>query len=352
MSNTTDTRTRRARGAPSSPIFPVADLAAARPFLIAPFAAETIGFLARRPSPNASWASVFAFITLWDEEARLDLTVGPENWKLGEPTVLDASHVWRYLTVFGVTQTDVGQGRDRVNQSTNAAKRCALHFGIGRYLKHVRPVRLGLGDGPEKLPVNGKGSPYIPDRLLPGLRGGYEREVQRLSHIFGPVLVHPPGAWAPPTAATPSPDATGSRFTAATPSPDANGARSTSVTVSANSHGVRVRDAAALRGMNVAQLANLILAAVDRPPQPPREAAALLERLLARIPQDVAERVLATLGLEPSAAAAPAPQPRGAAPPAAGSDQPPQAREGAVGPTGTVSVDFAQLGPDPDSLAA
>src|ERR1019366_9085762 len=177
MSNTTDTRTRRARGAPSSPIFPVADLAAARPFLIAPFAAETIGFLARRPSPNASWASVFAFITLWDEEARLDLTVGPENWKLGEPTVLDASHVWRYLTVFGVTQTDVGQGRDRVNQSTNAAKRCALHFGIGRYLKHVRPVRLGLGDGPDKLPVNGKGSPYIPDRLLPGLRGGYEREV-------------------------------------------------------------------------------------------------------------------------------------------------------------------------------
>ena len=56
-------------------------------------------------------------------------------------------------------------------QSTNAAKRCAMHFGIGRYLKHVRPVRLGLGDGPEKLPVNAKGSPYIPDRMLPGLRG-------------------------------------------------------------------------------------------------------------------------------------------------------------------------------------
>ena len=50
--------------------------------------------------------------------------------------------------------------------------------------------------------------------------------------------------------------------------------------------------------------------------------------------------------------AAPAPQPRGAAPLAAGSDEPRPARDGATGPSGTVSVDFAELGPDPDSLAA
>jgi hypothetical protein len=352
MSNTTTTGTRRARGAPSSLILPVADLAAARPFLIAPFAAETIGFLPRRPSPNASWANVFAFVSLWDEEARLDLTVGPENWKLGEPTVLDANHVWRNLTVFGVTQTDVGQGRDRVNQSTNAAKRCALHFGIGRYLKHVRPVRLELGDGQDKLPVTRKGSPYIPEHMLPGLRAAYEREVHRLSPVFGPMLVHPTRAWAPPTAA---PAAAATPAASATPAPPAtpntNGARSTP-TAAANPHGERVRNAAASRGLNVAQLANMILAAADRPAQPPQQAAALLERLLARIPQDIAERVLATLGLAPSAAAGPTADRRPIAPAAAGSEQPPRAPDRSHSPSGTVSVDFARLGPDPDSLAA
>jgi hypothetical protein len=293
---------------------------------------------------------VFPYITVGDVEARLTLVVGPDNWSLGKPVVCDGGSVSRRLTVFGVTHSDVGEGASRSIQASSACKRCAIHFGIGRYLKSMRPVQLELGDGQNKLPTTRKGSPYVPDRMLAGLRAAYEREVQRLSPVFGPVLVHPPGAWAPPTAVTPSPDANGSRSTAATASPDASSARSTPVAVSANPHGVRVRDAAALRGMNVAQLANLILAAADSPPQPPREAAALLDRLLARIPQDIAERVLATLGLEPTAAAAP--QPRGAAPPAAAADQQPPAPEGTHRLAGTVSVDFAQLGPDSDSLAA
>jgi hypothetical protein len=350
MRNTTQTRPSRSRGRPSPPTFPVADLTAAAPFLMAPFAADGVGFLARRTSPQSSWANVFPYITVGDVEARLTLVVGPDHWSLGKPVVCDGGSVSRRLTVLGVTQSDVGEGASRSIQASSACKRCAIHFGIGRYLKSMRPVRLELGDGPNKLPTTRKGSPYVPDRMLAGLRATYEREVQRLSPVFGPVLVHPPGAWAPPTAVTPNPDANGSRSTAATAGPDASGARSTPAAVSANPHGERVRDAAAQRGMNVAQLANLILAAAGRPAQPPREAAALLDRLLARIPQDVAERVLATLGLEPTAAAAP--QSRAASPPAAAGDQQPPAPEGTHSAAGTVSVDFAELGPDSDSLAA
>jgi hypothetical protein len=341
MRNTTQTRSSRPRGRPSPPTFPVADLTAAGPFLLAPFTADAIGFLARRISPQSAWANVFPYITVADVEGRLTLVVGPDNWSLGKPVVCDGGSVSRRLTVFGVTHSDVGEGGSRSIQASTACKRCAIHFGIGRYLKLIRPVRLELGDGRDKLPTTGKGSPYVPDRMLAGLRATYEREVQRLSPVYGPVLVHPPDPWARPT--VPAPD------TQSNANGNGNG-NGNPTTPAQNPHGDRVRNAAAARGMNEDQLANLILAAAGRPAQPPREAAALLARLLARIPRDVAERVLATLALKPSTAAAP--RSRRAAPPAASDDQQPHAAERPHSPSGTVSVDFAELGPDPDSLAA
>lgn len=340
MRNTTHTRPSRPRGRPSPPTLPVADLTAAGPFLLAPFAADAIGFLARRISPQSAWAKVFPYITVGDVEARLTLAVGPDNWSLGKPVVCDGGSVSRRLTVLGVTQSDVGEGSSRSIQASSACKRCAIHFGIGRYLKSIRPVQLELGTGPGKLPTTRKGGPYVPDGMLAGLRATYEREVQRISPIYGPVLVHPPDPWAKPTVAAPDTQS----------NPNTNGDGDGASTPARNPHGDRVRNAAAERGMTEDQLANVILAAADRPALPPRQAAALLDRLLARIPQDVAERVLATLGLKPTTAAAP--QSRRAAPQTAAGDQQQPAVERPRSPSGTVSVDFAQLGPDPDSLAA
>jgi hypothetical protein len=301
----------------------VGDLSAAAPYLRAPFPADTVAFQARRMAPSSPWAVAFATLSVWDLEERLDLFVGPDNWEVGEPSVLDDGHVTRWLTVFGKTARDTGDGRTRAIQASNAEKRCMVHFGLARYLKMVRPARMRIGDGPDQIPVTAKGHPYIPDRLLPRLQAGYERELRRLGPRFGAPLIHPRTASraAEQDAASPAgdrPEAT------AGPSP----------------HGMQVRNAAAQRGLDVAQLANVILVQAGEPPRSPRQAAAVLERLLARMPADIAERVLGTLALDqPTVAQAAGPQPSLA--PAAAA---PRAVE-------TVSIDFSTLGPVTDSQA-
>lgn len=47
------------------------------------------------------------------------------------------------LSVLGVTREDIGQGKDMKEAATDAFKRCAVHFGIGRelYAKGHTPAR-------------------------------------------------------------------------------------------------------------------------------------------------------------------------------------------------------------------
>jgi len=305
----------------------VGDLSAAAPYLRAPFPADTVAFQARRMSPGSAWAIVFPTLSVWDLEERLDLFVGPGNWEVGEPSVLDDGHVTRWLTVFGKTARDTGDGRTRAIQASNAEKRCMVHFGLARYMKMVRPARIRIGDGHDQIPVTGKGHPYIPDGLLPRLQAGYERELRRLATTFGPPLTHSRTA-----------SQQGERDAA---SPAGDRADSTAGT---NPHGLQVRDAAAQRGLDVAQLANVILVAAGEPPRSPRQAAAVLERLLARMPADIAERVLGTLALDQPTVAQAAGSQSSSTPAAA-------APAGAARAVETVSIDFSTLGPATDSQA-
>ena len=87
--------------------------------------------------------------------SRLDEVVGPGNWSFefellhqqAEGVVAKGS-----LTVLGVTKQDAGEhwragDRDKVevykSAASDALKRCAAHFGVGRYLYHLETQRAG-----------------------------------------------------------------------------------------------------------------------------------------------------------------------------------------------------------------
>jgi hypothetical protein len=311
---------------------PASDLIAAAPFLRAPFPADTVGFQARRLSPTSQWATVFATISVWDVEERLDLVVGPTNWEVSEPAVFDQAHVTRTLTVFGERRGCIGDGASRLIQASNAEKRCAIHFGVGRYLKLMRPRRMELGAGENRLPVTQKGSPYIPDQILGRVQRAYEQELRRLAASFGAPFERAssttPGE--PSQAAAPN-------ATVADPEPPRP-----------NGHGAKVKSAAAERGLYVGQLANLILETAGEPARSPERAAAVLDRLLAAMPENVAEGVLARLAFD-----------AGDGRPAHESDARASASARADGGAGTgasdggtVTVDFAAIGPADDRQAA
>jgi hypothetical protein len=252
---------------------PLANLTSARRFLRAPFPAEIVEFQARRLAPQSQWAVVFPTISVWDVEDRLDVCVGPENWSVSEPVVFDAGHVTRTLTVFGKTRGCIGEGDSRKTQASDAEKRCAIHFGVGRYLKHMTPWRLEIGDAADQLPTTRNNKPYVPARWYVRLRTTYESDTAR----FGPAV-------ATVTAASTG----GEEHSSEHPAARHNGA-------DANPHGEQLRHAAQRHGITDAALANTILIQAGEEPRTPERAAAVLERLLARVPADAAARTLVAI---------------------------------------------------------
>jgi len=211
---------------------------------------------------------------------RLDQVVGPDGWG-HNVAALDETTLVVMMTVLGAEHSEVGQGSDRWSQSANAFKRCARHFGIGRYLTQLPIVRLKLG---EQIPVNGKGSPYITDKLLEQLRGTYERQARELEDRFGAILPHP-GVGAgehegePPTHPEVEPDALAPLDTrTAEPQP--------------NDDGGRVKRHAAENSVDDTKLANLIREASGQDTLPPARALMALPHMLARIPAPIADKTI------------------------------------------------------------
>lgn len=69
---------------------------------------------------------------------RLDEVVGMENWH-DEYEIVSPKHVVCKLTIFGITKSDAGEAADTDKEPLKAAvsdalKRAAVKFGIGRYL--------------------------------------------------------------------------------------------------------------------------------------------------------------------------------------------------------------------------
>ena len=91
------------------------------------------------------------------------------------------------MRLYDVAHCEIGQGVDRWSQSASTFKRCARHFGVGRYRTQLPPLRMQLGEG---IPVNAKGRPYVTDQLLEILRRQYEEQIRAASDRFGAILPH------------------------------------------------------------------------------------------------------------------------------------------------------------------
>lgn len=257
---------------------PARNLAEAHQALAAPFPGACIGYLPNRLGANSQWAAVFPYVDVTAIQDRLDLVVGPDRWS-HEVSAVDGVTLGCRMRLYDVAHCEIGQGSDRWSQSANAFKRCARHFGVGRYLTQLPPVRLRLGDG---IPVNSKGRPYVTDQLLEVLRRQYEEHIRAASDRFGAILPHPGVGAGEVEGEMPShPEVEAG---AQTKEPVASG--------SAAPFGTLLRMLASTGHIGPAELANLIYAAVGEPPRPSDRAAAVLDTLLDRIPEEIAQRTL------------------------------------------------------------
>jgi hypothetical protein len=106
---------------------------------------------------------------------RLDEVAGPGGWAVTYEAAGERTLICR-LTIHGVTRADVGEPGDKARQpwkaaATDALKRAAVQFGIGRYL-HKIP---GEWRKPDTAPPQSRQSP--PAAALP--RDGQQRPARR-----------------------------------------------------------------------------------------------------------------------------------------------------------------------------
>jgi hypothetical protein len=326
---TTQNTNGPATGGPGSEreALPVRSLADARRWLAAPFPGVCVGYLPNKLGANSQWAAVFPYVDVTAIQDRLDRVVGPDGWTHSVAEVDDKTLAVT-MRVLGTEHSEVGQGSDRWSQSANALKRCARHFGIGRYLTQLPIVRLKLN---QQIPINRNGSPYITDQLLDQLRATYERQVSQLEGRFGAVLPHP-GVGAgehegeAPTHPEVDPDAGSSGDASLHTVPVRDDANAASDAPAANPHGERLRNTAATRGVSDADLANMTRNAVGQGPIPSERARAALPTMLNRISEQIAERTLELLDtFHPADATAPEPASGGVTSVDFGELEPPQA---------------------------
>lgn len=281
---------------------PARTLRAATPYLEAPFDPATIGMFVRRKRKDRDSARVVFFVPIEEVEARLNHVAGPGRWSRGASSVLDGRSLSCELQLLGAAHVAVGQGADPATQSVNGLKRCALHFGVGRYLRSLAPLEVPIGTGPEQVPTGPDGDPVLTPALAIRAREHYARELARLEHRFGPALIHPQRPW------NRRPDGTVSLG----------------------------------RRRGLAALAARALAAGDHADASTAAIAAVGRVLLAVSPRSLRERVAARERV--ATASTVAGRSRAARPLSVIDGQP------ATEPT--IAVDFAALGPDPTRRAA
>ena len=111
--------------------------------LAAAFPEDEIEYLPRTPSNGKARAA--AYIDARSVMRRLDAVVGVGNWSFDfEVLAPEGKMVKGKLTVLGVCKCDAGEsdaeGEALKSAVSDALKRCAVHFGIGRYLYYLPAV--------------------------------------------------------------------------------------------------------------------------------------------------------------------------------------------------------------------
>jgi hypothetical protein len=115
---------------------------------------RAIGKALAAPMPTRSFPGrggrAYEYLTATQVARRLDEVVGPGNWSDAYVVLgLDPPIVACALTLFGVSKSDVGQARASDDEDaeeepmkaayTDALKRAALKWGIGRWLRKDPP---------------------------------------------------------------------------------------------------------------------------------------------------------------------------------------------------------------------
>jgi hypothetical protein len=198
------------RRQPMRTAFPCASLAEALKHLRRPPTPEAVRFKIQTVAGEAAQVAPYVDARLAFD--RLDLVCG-ERWNAefeplpeplrsrpvdrnGEVTVPPIDVRCR-LTLFEVTRQDVGAGDDPKAAFSDAIKRAAVHFGIGRALYALGAPWLREGEGEGELRRNRKGKLIIDARTEAWLRSGYARWLEgRGRRLFGEPLDHgdEPGA--------------------------------------------------------------------------------------------------------------------------------------------------------------
>ncbi len=102
------------------------------------------------------------------------------------------------LCVFGVTREDVGEGDTPKAAFSDALKRAAVHFGVGRALYAMASPWLEKGPGAGQLRTSRRGRLRIDQRTEAHLRRGYELWLEAKGRaLFGEALDHGDEAGAP-----------------------------------------------------------------------------------------------------------------------------------------------------------
>lgn len=186
---------------PGGEQFPCASLAEALPHLRRPPGAATVRFKIQNAADDA--AQIAAYVDARLVYDRLDQVCG-ERWSArfaplaralvprrrgdGESPPL---YVRCQLTLYGVTREDVGEGHDPKAAVSDAVKRAAVTFGVGRVLYAMRLPWLQAGEADGELRRNGQGELVLDERTEAWCREKYERWLQqRGSAQFGEPLEH------------------------------------------------------------------------------------------------------------------------------------------------------------------
>jgi hypothetical protein len=192
--------------------FPCASLNEALPHLRRPPAPEAVRFKIQNTAGDV--AQVAAYVDARLVFDRLDLVCG-SCWKPrfeqlpealipppcdrdGHPLARPPIFVRCRLTCFGVTREDVGDGEDPKAAFSDAIKRAAVQFGVGRVLYAMRAPWLRAGDGDGELRRSRKGRLILDERTEAWCRERYGRWLdERGGRLFGEALEHGDEAGAP-----------------------------------------------------------------------------------------------------------------------------------------------------------
>lgn len=186
--------------------FPCASLAEALPHLRRPPAPAAIRFKIQSAADDAG--QLVAYVDARVVYDRLDMVCGRHWWpRFGPlPRALVPRRVHGdggppplfvrcRLTAFGVTREDVGEGADPKAAFSDAAKRAAVHFGVGRALYAMRAPWLRAGEADGELRRDARGALFVDERTDAWCREKYERWLEeRGIEQFGEPLDHRTGA--------------------------------------------------------------------------------------------------------------------------------------------------------------